>query len=157
MRSQQNRSFFSLIDSGSGRENYLSRSFQACFANSPSFRRVTLRTIWQACALAPPVPKGHDWECDYHPSTPLTGGGQPDLCLRPGNDGSFDKPIYLESKRESRLGESQLKKYKDHGTKILVAVTKYRPEISNKRLHQLGVNSLRWQDFCRALRQNEIT
>ena len=155
MRSQ-NHTFFSLIASDNARENYLSKLFQACFANSVSFRQVTLSTIWEACALPTPVPTANNWECDYQPPTPLAGGGRPDLALRPGKESNFGKTIFLESKVGSLLGVRQLKKYKDYGTKILVAVTKNRPEVSHDKLRKMRVKSLRWQDFCRALRHNAI-
>jgi hypothetical protein len=44
----------------------------------------------------------------------------------------------------------------ESGTEILVAVTKNRPEVPLDELQKMGVNSLRWQDFCRALRQTAI-
>jgi len=103
--------------------------------------------------LPTPVPETDNWECDYQPPTQLPGGGRPDLALRPGKGANFGRPIFLESKVGSRLGERQLKNYKNHGTKILVAVTKNRPEVPREKLRQMGVKSLRWQDFCRALRQ----
>jgi hypothetical protein len=152
----QNHTFFSLIASDGAGENYLSRLFQACFANSVSFQQVTLRTILEACALRTPVPKADNWECDYQPPTPLARGGRPDLALRPGKESNFGKTIFLESKVGSLLGERQLKKYKKYGTKILVAVTKNRPEVSHYKLRKIRVNSLRWQDLCRALRHNAI-
>jgi hypothetical protein len=151
----QHHSFFSLIAGNSAKENYLSRLFQACFANSLSFRRVALSTIWEVCDL-PGRPNFDDWECDYQPSTRIPGGGVVDLCLRPGSDAGFRKPIFLESKVGSILTKAQLQKYKDHGAEVLVAVTKNRPEVHPQELRKLKVNSLRWQDLCRALRQSSI-
>ena len=101
------------------------------------------------------MPTADNWECEYQPSTQVAGG-RPDLRLRPGKDSYFSKPIDLESKVGSPLKKEQLKNYKDHGTKILAAVTKNRPEVSYKELCEIGVKSLRWQDFCRALRQTAI-
>ncbi len=155
MRSQ-NHTFFSLIASDNARENYLSKLFQACFANSVSFRQVTLSTIWEACALPTPVPTANNWECDYQPPTPLARGLRPDLALRPGKESNFGETIFLESKVGSLLGERQLKKYKIYGTKILVAVTKNRPEVPHDKLLNMHVITLRWQDFCRALRHTPI-
>jgi hypothetical protein len=156
VRSQENSSFFSLVAGSGAGENYLSRLFQACFAKSASFRKIALSTIWKACALPKPVPEADNWVCDYQPSTWVPGGGRPDLCLRPGQAANVSKHIVLESKLGSRLTEQQLKNYKDHGTKVLIAVTKNRPEVPHKRLLEIGVKSLRWQDFCRALRQTAI-
>lgn len=137
-----------------GGEDYLSRLFQACFANSVSFRQIALSTIWKACALPSPVPKADNWECDYQPPTPLPGGGRLDLALRPGQEPNF--VIFLESKVGSHLGVPQLKKHKNYGIKILVAVTKNRPEVPHDILRKIGVKSLRWQDFCREIRQTVI-
>jgi hypothetical protein len=155
MRSQYH-TFFYLVAGDSAVENYLSRLFQASFANSLSFRRIALNTIWNSCSLPMPVPGANDWECDYQPSTVIAGGGRPDLCLRPPKDGNWRRPIFLESKVGSHLGETQLKKYKKHGAQLLIAVTKNRPEVSPQRLEQLRVKTLRWQDLCRALRQTTI-
>lgn len=102
------------------------------------------------------VPKADNWVCDYQPSTPVPGGGRPDLRLRSGQAANISKHIILESKRDSILPEQQLTKYKDHGTEVLIAVTKNRPEVTYKRLREIGVKSLRWQDFGRALRQTTI-
>jgi hypothetical protein len=137
VRSQENRSIFSLVAGSGAGENYLSRLFQACFAKSVSFRQVALSTIWKACALPKTIPKADNWVCDYQPSTHVTGGGRPDLCLRPGQAANVSKHIVLESKLGSILTEKQLQKYKDHGTKVLIAVTKNRPEVPNKRLREL--------------------
>jgi hypothetical protein len=157
MRSQ-NHTFFSLIASETAKENYLSRIFQACFANSAGFRQIALDTIWKICELRPPIPDAENWECDYQPPTPsrLGSGGRPDLALRPAKKTNFDKPIFLESKVDSPLTESQLKNYKDHGTKILVVVTKKWPEVSRGTLLEQDVRCLRWQDFCRAMRQSAV-
>ena len=64
--------------------------------------------------------------------------------------------IFLESKVHSVLTERQLRDYRRDGAKILVAVTKNRPEVSLKKIQEIGANLLRWQDFCRALRESSI-
>lgn len=155
MRSQDH-TFFYLVAGDSAGENYLSRLFQACFAKSLSFRQIVLSTIWKSCSLPMPVPAANNWKCDYQPTTEIARGGRPDLCLRPPKDAKFRKLIFLESKLKSLLDERQLRKYRDHGADILVAVTKNRPEVPQYGFRQLGVKALRWQDFCRAMRQTAI-
>jgi hypothetical protein len=153
----QHHTFFALVGGTWVDENYLSRLFQASFANSLAFRRCALSTLWKNCALPPPAPKDvQNWECYYQPSTPTPGGGYPDLALQPGEGTSFAKTIYLESKVRSKLTKQQLKRYKDYGATVLVAVTKNRPEVSQSILKQMRVKTLRWQDFCRALRHTPV-
>ena len=59
--------------------------------------------------------------------------------------------FHLESKVESALTEAQIKKYRKKGAEYLVAVTKHPPEVSERRLRQLGAFALRWQDVHRGL------
>lgn len=66
---------------------------------------------------------------------------------------AIHRPIFLESKVGSRLTKQQLQRYKEHGTKVLVVITKNWLEVSQAWLKRNGVKSLRWQDVCRALRQ----
>jgi hypothetical protein len=120
------------------------------------FRQLALETIWKSCALQNPIPDADEWECDYQPSTTVAGGGRHDLCLRPPEGAKFAKTLFLESKVGSPLTAHQLKKYRDHGAQVLIAITKNRPELSQQELRQLGVKSMRWQDFCRTLRQAPI-
>jgi hypothetical protein len=102
MRSQEYGSFFSLVAGSGAGENYFSRLFQACFAADCA------GTIWKACASPKAVPRADNWVCDYQPSTWVSGGGRPDLCLRPGQAANVSKHIVLESKLGSRLTESNL-------------------------------------------------
>jgi hypothetical protein len=75
------------------------------------------------------------------------------LCLLPPLGSAKYKPIHLESKLESKLTKRQLRKYRDHGAKVLVAITKQWPEVPQSWLDKNGIRSLRWQDVCRALRK----
>jgi len=161
---REHQEFFGVIAGRNLRyaENYLSRLFRACFMNSPVFAQAVLNTIWNEGRLRGPgrVPKAEKWECVYQPATPMDGGGRPDLCLRPASQANLERtaihqPIWLESKVGSRLSKEQLRRYKDHKTHILVAITKNWPEVTKKELNQEGVKSLRWQDICRALRQTK--
>jgi len=155
------QSFFKMIAGSDSSENILSRFFCACFSNSPAFAQVALTTIWQGAGLSGSAPKPDGWACHYQCATPEHGGGRPDLCLippskvTPGLTASH-KPIFIESKVQSVLGEKQLKRYKEYGTEVLVAITKNWPEVSQQKLDSIGVKSLRWQDMCRALRQIKI-
>lgn len=145
--------FFRVLSGSKLSENYLSRVFQACFTQSPSFANSVLSLLWKTCRLERNVPDATTWVCDYQPATPNGGNIRPDLCLRPSAptvDRAY-KPIFVESKVDAVLGEEQLKRYVQSGTKILVAVTKNWPEVSKERLSNLGINHLRWQDFARAL------
>jgi len=154
----QHVSFFEIIAGQNASENDLSRFFRACFLNSPVFAQIVLTTIWRAAGLSGSVPKADGWECDYQPATPVHGGGRPDLCLMPpsglGNR-AIHRAIYLESKVRSPLTEQQLQRYKEHGTEVLVAITKNWPEVSQAWLKRNHVKSLRWQDICRALQQTK--
>ncbi len=146
--------FFRILAGSKPSENYLSRAFQACFTQSPTFANCVLSLLWKSCRIAGKVPDASDWVCDYQPATPHGGSIRPDLCLRPflgPNQESPHKPIFIESKLGAILGEQQLKNYIKSGTEILVAATKNWPEVSKKKLSALGVNHLRWQDVSRAL------
>ena len=140
----QHESFFRIIAGRSALENPLSRLFSACFSHSPEFAKITLTTIWQKTGLSG--------------SAQQLGGGRIDLILVPPSASESQlnrsyKPIHLESKVGSPLRKDQLQKYKESGTKILVAITKHWPEVSQEWLHRKQVKSMRWQDICRALRQ----
>jgi len=92
-------------------------------------------------------PAARRWSYRFNP--------RPSVCIRISaylNNRSY-KPIHLESKVGSPLRKDQLQKYKESGTKILVAITKHWPEVSQEWLHRKQVKSMRWQDICRALRQ----
>jgi hypothetical protein len=112
--------------------------------------------VWRGAGFYGSPPDAADWECDYQPATPIPGGGRPDLCLRPSRNGGQKirgKPIFLESKVGSKLGEEQLRRYRDFGTVALVAITKNWPEVSRDKLASLGVKSLRWQEIAHELRK----
>ncbi|MDE1894795.1 MAG: hypothetical protein KGH90_10765 [Xanthomonadaceae bacterium] len=146
--------FFRILAGSRPFENYLSRTFQACFTQSPAFANSALSLLWDKCRLKGDPPDATAWVCDYQPATPNGGKIRPDLRLRPSADnvdGAQHKPIFIESKVGARLGEKQLKNYIDSGTEILVAVTKNWPEVPRTRLETLKVNHLRWQDVSRAL------
>lgn len=152
----ENDALFAVIAGSNPSENYLSRLFRACFVNSPVFAQTALSAIWRGAKLSGPVPNAVGWQCHYQPNTPVNGGGHPDLCLLPPpsrNGGSSFKPVWLESKVGSHLGEHQLRKYKEYGAEVLVAITKNWPEVTQTRLSALGVKALRWQDICREMRQ----
>lgn len=146
--------FFQTLGGSRLSENYLSRMFQACFTASPAFRQSLLRLLWKKCHLAGSVPDALAWTCVYQPA--FTDGVlvRPDLCLHPPRStrrNSQLKPIYLESKVNARLTESQLGNYLQSGADILVAITKNWPEISRRRIFEIGANHVRWQDIARAL------
>ena len=58
----QDGPFFVIVAGDNAGENYLSRVFQACFANSLCFREIVLRTIWKVCELPTPFPNADSWE-----------------------------------------------------------------------------------------------
>jgi hypothetical protein len=147
--------FFRFIVGEDASENSLSRLFCACFLESPAFAQTVLTTIWEKVGVGR-IPKVDGWECHYQPTTPLHGGGRPDFCLIPPpgrRHGTSYKPIFVESKLEAKLTERQLRKYRMKGTEVLVALTKNWPEVSQERLDEIGVKTLRWQDIRRALRE----
>jgi hypothetical protein len=149
--------FFSLVSGRKHPENYLSRVFQACFTESPVFADSMLHLLWNTCHLKGKPPDARSWVCEYQPVTPFNNIIRPDLCLRPfiGNSQiQASKPIFIESKVDSRLDETQLKNYKESGTEILVAITKHWPEVSRSRLSQLDINHLRWQDVCHTIKNS---
>jgi len=154
----QHKSFFKIIAGQNASENDLSRFFRACFLNSPVFAQIVLTTIWREAGLSGSAPKADGWECNYQPATPVHGGGRLDLCLMPPSGlrtKAIQRPIFLESKVGSPLTEQQLQRYKEHGTEVLVAITKNWPEVSQSWLKRNRVKSLRWQDICRELRQTK--
>jgi hypothetical protein len=150
-----NSSIFVKLGGSHPNENYLSRLFVACFVESPEFAQCMLGEFWRACRLGAKVPEAKRYVCVYQPPTPERDGSHPDLCLRPVKAGL--RPIYIESKVESHLGEAQLLRYKNSGVKSLVAVTKNWPEVPLARLRKLEINTLRWQDICRSLTNARIT
>lgn len=134
-------------------ENSLSRLFVASFTASKAFADAVLKAIWRGAALQGKLATTVGWSCSYQQSTTKKGGGIVDILLQPPQFNPHGmKPIWLESKLGSRLGEAQLSKYKDHGARVLVAVTKNWPEVPPARLASIGVKQLRWQDVCRSLR-----
>jgi hypothetical protein len=154
-------SFFAALGrlAGTGQqENQLSRTFAACFEESAHFRRQVLRLLWDACRKSGPAPEPEGWICTPEISTPVKGGGRVDLriarVLKSGQQGKQWPAFTLESKVESPLTDAQVRKYRSHGVEHLVAITKYRPEVSQQRLRRLGAHALRWQDVHRALRSN---
>src|ERR1700692_1971415 len=156
-------SFFKITIGQSARdkENALSRLFRACFSESKAFAEIMLTTIWREAKLSGPVPTVDGWKCDYQSSTPVKGHGRLDLILSPpvrtgARASTSHKPIHIESKVGSKLGAEQLKRYKVGGAKILVAITKNWPEVSQHWLNKEKIKSLRWQDMCRALRQTSV-
>ena len=154
----QHKSFFKIIAGQNASENDLSRFFRACFVNSPEFAQIMLTTIWREAGLSGSAPKADGWECDYQPAAPVPRGGRPDLCLMPPSGlgrRAMHSAIYLESKVGAPLTEQQLQRYKEHGTEVLVAITKNWPEVSQAWLKRNGIKSLRWQDICRELRQTK--
>jgi hypothetical protein len=139
-------------------ENYLSRAFQACFTQSSVFANATLKLLWKSLNLRKPTPDAEGWICEYQPPAPHVRSIRPDICLRPPHaSGRLTKykPIFLESKVGAVLGEQQLRRYKESGVEVLVAITKNWPEVPKKRLRDMGVKHLRWQEVSRAL--SELT
>lgn len=145
---------------GSGlNENYVSRAFQACFLESNIFAKCMLNAVWRHCQLPGRPPDSNDWTCDYQPHTPYSNKDRPDLRLRLRSDAgrrSYARSIYIESKIGSRLSEEQLQRYKDSGGHTLIALTKNWPEVPIRRLRELKINIVRWQDIARELDQTKI-
>jgi hypothetical protein len=140
--------FFTKLASGSGSENYLSRVFYACFAESRAFADAVLSVIWEKCRLKGEPQSCEAWVCNYQPSPPAGGGIHPDLSLQ---EVSGRRTIFIESKLGAPLREGQLINYINAGTDTLVAITKNWPEITRPRIVQIGANHLRWQDISRAI------
>lgn len=138
------------------RENQLSRTFAACFNEVPGFRRQMVGVFWKATGHSG-HPPGHDsWQCVAEESTPKPGGGRVDLHVTRTDGGGRTPPgpheFYVESKVESRLTRHQPHKYRRHGVRPLIVITKYRPEVPAAELDAEDVFSLRWQDVHRVLR-----
>ena len=64
---------------GAQRENQLSRTFAACFNESPTFRRVMLNRFWQALGRGKNAHSPSDWRCSPEVRTPEGGGGRVDF------------------------------------------------------------------------------
>ena len=84
--------------------------------------------------------------CALEGGTPIPGGGRPDIRLTNGR-----RVVHLESKVEAELTLKQLKKYRESGVKVLIAITKYRPDVPPAELWQHRIRTLRWQDVHRQL------
>jgi hypothetical protein len=62
------------------------------------------------------------------------------------------KPVFvIENKVEAKLTLKQLRKYRRHGVRYLVAITKYPPDVPERHMRREGVFALRWQDVHRHL------
>jgi len=85
-----------------------------------------------------------------NPSWGRSPGLTPESSTRP----KIAKENYLESKVQSRLTEEQLRKYKEHGVKRLITITKNWPEVTQQKLADLVVGHLHWQEICQALEQS---
>jgi hypothetical protein len=130
-------------------ENQLSRTFKACFDSSESFRHLLLDFLRER--LDVPLPRSDRWTCDVEQA--VKGKmGRLDLHIR-ARDG--DDVFAIESKVESPLREEQIAKYRKGGVKRLLIVTKHPPEVSERRLRQLGVSAFRWQDIHNLLRSRQ--
>jgi hypothetical protein len=148
------RSFFGTLGhlAGTGQqENQFSRTFSACFEQSPSFKRQVLNLLRGVCKIRTTLPPA-EYECSVEVPTPLPGGGRVDLRIGSTKATRDSLPLfYLESKLESPLTLEQLRRYRKHGIQYLVAVTKHPPAITRKEATKAGVFVLRWQDLHREL------
>ena len=127
-------------------ENQLSRTFKACFDASESFRHLVIDFLRERVDV--PLRGSDRWTCEVEQA--VKGKlGRLDLHLRA--HGGEDS-IAIESKVESPLREEQIAKYRRGGVKRLLIVTKHPPEVSERRLRQLGVAAFRWQDIHDLLR-----
>ena len=89
------------------------------------------------------------WQCSAEVATPLEGGGRVDLRFtRTNQSGAVVQDFYVESKVESPLTLAQVEKYRKHGVKSLLVLTKYKPD---EPIIAKGVSELRWQDVHRVL------
>ena len=68
---------------------------------------------------------------------PVPGGGRPDIRLTNGR-----RVVHLESKVEAELTLKQLKKYRESSVKVLIAMTKYRPDVPPAELWQHRIRRL---------------
>jgi hypothetical protein len=59
----------------SQRENQLSRTFAACFAESRHFRRQVLQVLWETCRKKGRTPEPKGWTCTPEVSTPVEAAG----------------------------------------------------------------------------------
>jgi hypothetical protein len=143
--------FFSQL--GKEQEHQLSRTFAACFNTSPVFRHQILLLLHDTCR--PPASKTPDsaWQCAAEIRTPKAGGGRLDLTLsaEPSRKSPKTPVFVIENKVGAKLNLRQLRKYKRHGVRYLIAVTKYPPDVPERQLKDEGVFALRWQDVHRHL------
>jgi len=125
-------------------ENQCSRAFMASFLYSSSFRAIVVRLLHQVCKIKYARVDASHWNCNVEVRTPIPGGGRIDIEIIGSN-----KPaviFHIESKLESPLTRLQLSKYRQHGAKRLVAITKYTPQVTANEIAELGCFVIRWQD-----------
>lgn len=124
----------------------------ACFEKSSFVREVVLNLVRVTCRIRSPMGDAAQWHCVAEVETPRPGGGRLDLRLGCVTDRGNRFPVFhLESKLGSPLRIEQLRRYRRHGVKYVVAVTKHPPEVSKREIDAAGVFALRWQDFHRGL------
>ena len=63
----------------------------------------------------------------------------------------------LKAKLSHRSPRSRSRSIVKKGAEYLIIVTKYPPEVSDRRLRQLGAYALRWQGIHRALLDSQPT
>jgi hypothetical protein len=135
------------------RENQLSRTFAACFEESPGFRQAVLALVWRATKRRGPMPGRDGWTCAVEQSLNGPRRGRVDLhLLGPSRPGGKSDQFFIESKVESDLARSQPLKYLQAGIRPLIVITKYLPDADVRSLASDQVFFLRWQDVHRALR-----
>jgi hypothetical protein len=159
MPEQPERSFFWTLAQRAGsqqRENQLSSTFAACFTQSLWFRHVVIDVVRQASRINAPL-RRTDWVCSEQVCPPKGGRWRIDLRVSPAPPADGIPTFHLESKVESPLTEEQVKRYRKKGAEYLIAVTKHPPEVSERRLRQLGAHAVRWQDIHRALNDGRPT
>jgi len=134
------------------KETHLSRTFATCFNTSAVFRHQILRLLFDTCGIKGRVVDAV-WQCATEVQTPTAGGGRLDLRFGgESSDRSAKTPVFvIENKVEAKLTLKQLRKYRRHDVKYLVAVTKYAPDVPERQMNREGVFALRWQDVHRYL------
>ena len=116
-----NKDFFSIVGHLAQRrhkEDQLSNTFRACFDHSRLFRSTVLRQLLTICGLPNKLVDSEEWACQTQ-FTEVFGKKNPDVCrydieLLNGSGGNANIPGHfrLESKVETPLSESQLRRYK---------------------------------------------
>jgi hypothetical protein len=126
-----------------------------CFNTSPVFRHQILRLLYDTCRIKRRVVDAA-WQCATEVQTPTAGGGRLDLRFGGESSGRSSRtPVFvIENKVEAKLTLKQLRKYRKHDVKYLIAVTKYPPDVPEQLMKREGIFALRWQDIHRYLSAN---